>query len=200
MKLTKRTGTIAIVLVALIAFMGFGFAAFSSTLKASGTIGGVDVKWDVHFKSVTLKAVEKAVVGGETPVEVNAAAGTITDGGKSLTFDNVCFNEPSGYAMFTVTVENLGTMDAVLNEITPVNTAGSGKVIVTLPETFVVNHATSPNGGTCTFDVLVQAGDIEQFPTCSDFVNDAKGDIGLTLKYVTATESVVIPSTVHYDA
>ena len=199
MKLTKRTGTIAIVLIALIAFMGFGFAAFSSTLKASGSIASVDAKWDVHFKSVTLKAAEKAVVGGDTPVQVNEKAGEITGNGESLTFDPVCFNEPSGYAMFTVTVENLGTVEAVLDKITPVNTAKSGKVIITLPDTFVVTD-TIDSGKVCTFDVIVQAGAPEEFPTCSDFINDAQGDIGLTLEYVTAAESTDIPSAVHYDA
>ena len=118
MKITKKTGIIAIVLVAAIALMGFGFALWSSELKASGVVNA-DASWDVRFTSdcgVSVVASAGCYVGSDS--STTSAVAEISSDGLTCTFPAVNLTVPSTWANYTIYVKNNGSVPAKLKNIT----------------------------------------------------------------------------------
>lgn len=108
----KSKNIVIIALCITLIFMGVGYAFLSTTLTINGTatVNGV---FDVHFGSVE----------AATPEGINQGKST-----SALMLDNktleVAFElvKPGDSVTYTVTVENSGSIDAILNEINTIGT------------------------------------------------------------------------------
>lgn len=103
------------VLCAVILFMAIGFAGIGSQLKIEGEASIGDT-WNVQITGIAKKEASDGVV--ETATYPNFTA-------NSANF-NVQLSQPGDYAIYTVTVKNLGTIDAVLNVLTEFEQATTG--------------------------------------------------------------------------
>ena len=143
----KSKGIIIGVLCAVIVFMSIGFAALSSQLTINGNATISDT-WNVQIASITKKE------GSDGVTETSQPTFTAT----TANF-NVSLKEPGDYAIYTVTVKNTGSLDAVLTRITETEGEGGSAAI----KYTVTPAAGSEQGsdlpkttGTHTFDVKVE--------------------------------------------
>lgn len=172
------------VLCAVILFMAIGFASISANLKIEGsaTIGET---WDVQITNI----VRKTDVG--TTGAVDADQTPVVNAGTTAIF-NVSLTQPGDYAVYTVTVENKGTIDAklekVVETIQAVENGGSAAINYTLtPSATSLQGTTLAAGKTTTFDVKVEYLSTavgNQKPTA-----DASRTYTLTLDYVQDTSA-----------
>lgn len=100
---------IAALIIAMCA-MSVGYAILAQALTINGT-ANIDANWDIRFTRIVTGDLDNATV-----------VGTPTASGTSATFE-VNLEEPGASAEFDITVENKGTIDAVLASITGVDTA-----------------------------------------------------------------------------
>lgn len=143
----KSKGIIIGVLCAVIVFMSIGFAALSSQLKINGNATISDT-WNVQIASITKKEGSTGVTETAQPTHTATTANF-----------NVSLKEPGDYAIYTVTVKNTGSLDAVLTRITETEGEGGSAAI----KYTVTPAAGSEQGsdlpkttGTHTFDVKVE--------------------------------------------
>ena len=135
------------VLCAVILFMAIGFAAIGAQLNitAGATISDT---WNVQITGIVKKDSSAGVVETADP-SFSATTANF----------NVSLKQPGDYAVYTVTVENSGTLDAVLSKITEtVATGGSDAIEYTLTpaENSVQGSQLVKNTGVHTFDVKVE--------------------------------------------
>lgn len=179
MKITKKTGIIALVLVAAIALMGFGFAAWTATLTAEGTVAS-NAKWDIEFIKASATDLDK----------VSASDATVQP--KAIDFGKIEFTQPLGWIEYTVQVENKGTVDAVLtteNFVPTSNDAGSGWTY----DIVDFSGETIKAGEVCEFTIVLQAKDVDS-EDADAF--DVSGSFELTLVYEAASVTDA-PAAVH---
>ena len=101
-------------LCAILVIMGVGYAAFSSQLKITGT-SNIDSTWSVKITSIT----PNSIVGtAEDKPEVTTYNDT------SATF-GVILKSPGDSITYDITIENQGTIDAVLKTIMKTDTNNS---------------------------------------------------------------------------
>lgn len=143
----KSKGIIIGVLCAVIVFMSIGFAALSSQLTIRGNATISDT-WNVQIASITKKEGSTGVTETSQPTHTATTANF-----------NVSLKEPGDYAIYTVTVKNTGSLDAVLTRITETEGEGGSAAI----KYTVTPAAGSEQGsdlpkttGTHTFDVKVE--------------------------------------------
>lgn len=143
----KSKGIIIGVLCAVIVFMSIGFAALSAQLTISGNATISDT-WNVQITNIEKK---ESSTGAEETSQPTFTATTANF--------NVSLKEPGDYAIYTVTVKNTGSLDAVLTRITENEGAGGSAAI----KYTVTPAAGSEQGsdlpkttGTHTFDVKVE--------------------------------------------
>ena len=143
----KSKGIIIGVLCAVIVFMSIGFAALSSQLTINGNATISDT-WNVQITNIEKK---EASTGATTTSDPTYTATTANF--------NVSLKEPGDYAIYTVTVKNTGSLDAVLTQITENEGEGGSAAI----KYTVTPGAGSEQGsdlpkttGTHTFDVKVE--------------------------------------------
>ena len=143
----KSKGIIIGVLCAVIVFMSIGFAALSSQLTINGNATISDT-WNVQIASITKKEGSTGVTETAQPTHTATTANF-----------NVSLKEPGDYAIYTVTVKNTGSLDAVLTRITETEGEGGSAAI----KYTVTPAAGSEQGsdlpkttGTHTFDVKVE--------------------------------------------
>ena len=111
MKNTKRKESmVVLLLVAVIALMTVGFAAYTRTLNINGTVTAKGSPWSVHF--VHSGAATDIV---ETTGSVAASAKSVND--TDFTF-TATLEKPGDFYEATVNVVNDGTINAVLKKIT----------------------------------------------------------------------------------
>ena len=142
MRERKNNTLVIIALVAIITFMGIGFAIFAEqfTLTSQSTISKT---WNVQITGIT----PKEVVGAE---ESNLKFSST-----SAEF-NVSLNQPGDYAIYTLTVSNQGGIDAVLNNLVEsVDGVDAIKYTVT-PAANSTKGSTLAANGIHTFDVKVE--------------------------------------------
>ncbi len=92
-------------LLAIVLIMAVGYAAFATQLNIDGT-ANITSTWDVHIKSIT----PGTPVGTASNVEV-------TNNGLTATFETELVS-PGDSLTYTVVVENSGSLDAVLSDLT----------------------------------------------------------------------------------
>lgn len=143
----KSKGIIIGVLCAVIVFMSIGFAALSSQLTINGNATISDT-WNVQITNIEKKESSTGVTETDQPTHTATTANF-----------NVSLKEPGDYAIYTVTVKNTGSLDAVLTRITETEGEGGSAAI----KYTVTPAAGSQQGsdlpkttGTHTFDVKVE--------------------------------------------
>ena len=97
----------------IVGFASIAYAAFSQMLVINGT-ANTSADWDVRITGISLDAVNSAGATGSTTSFTTTSA----------TFD-VDLDYPGAQAVYTVTVENQGTIPAVLDSITDLTTINS---------------------------------------------------------------------------
>ena len=143
----KSKGIIIGVLCAVIVFMSIGFAALSSQLTINGNATISDT-WNVQITNIEKKEGSTGATATSDPTYTATTANF-----------NVSLKEPGDYAIYTVTVKNTGSLDAVLTRITEAEGEGGSAAI----KYTVTPAAGSEQGsdlpkttGTHTFDVKVE--------------------------------------------
>lgn len=134
MKKTINASAIVIVLLSIaVVAMSFGFAGMVETLTINGDVTVQAASWKVHYKENSLVA----GTGTVTPT-VNELADL------AWTF-KATLAKPDDFYEYTATIENAGTLNAVLNSITlsPALTADQQKYL-----SYEVTY--TPAGGTGT--------------------------------------------------
>ena len=169
------------VLCAVILFMAIGFAGISSQLKIEGEASIGDV-WNVQITNIT----KKSATDGVTEV-----SGFPKNTATTANF-NVQLSQPGDNAVYTITVENKGTIAAKLDVVTELEQAidagGSAAIEYTLEPTATALQGTALAAGESkTFDVKVEYLSTaigEAAPT-----QGAKRTYSVTLDYVQDTSA-----------
>ncbi len=161
------------ILCCMLVFMGIGYAALSQVLNI-GTTAKVTGSWNVYISSATVKEKSDADMNG-------------TEIGDNKTTDislNVSFKKPSDYITYDITVENAGTIDAKLDEITmtpPSNVIDGTEEKMFLMETQnLTKGSVLKAGGTTTFQMTLR---FNEKATALPSV-DEEFTFGLKLNYV----------------
>ena len=105
-KYMKSKKIIMITMCFLICIMAIGYAAFATNLTINGT-ANITSTWKVLFTKIE----EVSKTSGVTITKVPTAEGT------NATF-NVDLTSPGDKIVYKITVENQGTLDAIINDIT----------------------------------------------------------------------------------
>ena len=185
MKLNKKNAVIAIVLVAAIALMGFGFAAWTATLTAKGSIKGLtsEIKWDVEWVSCTLTDKSKNVVAPAS-VTPSGDQNAVIDFGT----DAIWLDMPGAYAEYELVVINKGTVDADFISLECAPKSETNANIGDIIKTDVVSTLCDPltkDGTTCKFNLVIYIdptiGDSSSDPSSIVIPDDVTFE--LTLKY-----------------
>jgi len=130
MRKTKTKNYLAVVLVVLLLGLSIGYAAFSDSVKISGT-ANTNGTFNLEFKSAKLDS----YAGVATDVLEPTSATHIAISEDKNTADVVVkdLQYPGAGAQFTVVIKNSGTIPAKLTGITPVG-VDDEDIIVTFPE------------------------------------------------------------------
>lgn len=146
MKKSKKNYAIIVLIVLLLA-LAIGYAAFSSTLSINGTAEGTG-KWDVHFKSATLKN----SAGEADTTHGTATISTVTTTSDTITAEvNLAY--PGDGVILEAVVENSGNMPA---KLTNFKVEGADADLLITPAGPADNEVLAANGGTCTAQFAVK--------------------------------------------
>ena len=164
MKDRKKRTLILGILCCLLVFMGVGFAVMNATLNINGTATAINT-WDVRMTKI--EVTEKS--DGAT----NEEETKINDDGVTATF-KTDFTKPRDFITYKVTIENKGSIDAVLNDISiTLNVSEADKDLFNITDT-------RPN------NQLLEAGTSTTFTIKVEFRSDAdrmpNGDIEYVVK------------------
>lgn len=99
---------VAIALVVAIVGLTIGYAAYSTTLKITGTANVDPAKWDVHFANKTGDSLTATIEG--KAVETTAPTLTATN----ISGFDVTLKAPGDTVTYNFLVKNTGTIDAIL--------------------------------------------------------------------------------------
>lgn len=195
MKNSKNIMIIAL-LIAVVA-LAIGYAAFATTLVINGH-AEIDANWDVEITNIT--ATYYPASGGAE--EITAASGStqtpfVQTGGLSASFAAL-LHKPGDYAEYTITVSNLGNIDAKLDNIvtspTLPDTASPSIIVYTMPTSPTLNTAldapVAPATSThtyvirVTFDANATAEQVAAAQTAAGTGNAIEKDFTVTLDYV----------------
>lgn len=108
-----RKNIFIIALIAIVVVMSVGYAALAQQLTINGT-ANITASWDVRITGITSKNLVGATVSNGYPTY------SVTD----ASFD-VSLAYPGASATFDITVQNNGTIDAILDSITGVTEANT---------------------------------------------------------------------------
>lgn len=150
----KSKGIIIGVLCAVIVFMSIGFAALSSQLKINGNATISDT-WNVQIASITKKEGSTGVTETSQPTYTATTANF-----------NVSLKEPGDYAIYTVTVKNTGSLDAVLTRITEAEGEGGSAAI---------KYTVTPGAGSEQGSTLAKTNGIHTFDVKVEYLSTAVG-------------------------
>ena len=108
-KSRRKRNIIMVSLLAVLAIMTIGYAAFSTQLEIKGT-SNIDSRWEVKIIAIS--------AGTPVGTAENAVAPSYTDTTANM---NVNLYAPGDSMTYEITIQNNGTLDAVLNSITENN-------------------------------------------------------------------------------
>lgn len=115
----EKINTLLLVVVALVAVFSFAtvvYAAFSTTLKISGSATIKAVDWNVHFTRVDSTVTMGNSIDALNPgPNLAGTAPTLSD--LQLTGFTATFEYPGDYVEFTADITNDGSIDALLDSI-----------------------------------------------------------------------------------
>jgi hypothetical protein len=171
MKSKKRNYVIVVLLVLLLA-LAVGYAAFSDTLKISGTANAKGT-FDMEFTSATIDTdTAEGIDKVNSKADISTDKNTVTVNVKDLAY-------PGAGTNVTVVAKNVGTVPAKLNGL---NFTGldDEDIEVTFPEGLAVGEKIEPNG-TCTITFTVK------WKADSELKTEKSIDFSATLDYVQDT-------------
>lgn len=151
----KSKGIIIGVLCAVIVFMSIGFAALSSQLKINGNATISDT-WNVQITNIEKKEGSTGATATSDPTYTATTANF-----------NVSLKEPGDYAIYTVTVKNTGSLDAVLTRITENEGAGGSAAI---------KYTVTPGAGSEQGSTLAKTNGIHTFDVKVEYLSTAVGE------------------------
>ena len=172
-------------LLAIVLVMAVGYAAFATQLTINGT-ATITSNWDVHFdQTKTWDSTDNtAQVSGVVAATAGLTGATAPTGDVSYTDGQHAtiaahFNQPGDVVIFTLTIENGGSLDATttgstvtatgttqLTQLSPGvyrTTNGNIKITVTDP----TNNLTKSTGANPTRTMTVRAEFVDANGTCS---------------------------------
>ena len=115
----EKINTLLLVVVALVAVFSFAtvvYAAFSTTLKITGSATIKAVDWNVHFTRVDASTTNGNSIDATNPGP-NLAGTSPTLSDLQLTGFTATFEYPGDYVEFTADITNDGSIDAELDSI-----------------------------------------------------------------------------------
>ena len=173
-------------LLAVVFVMAVGYAAFAQQLTINGS-AEIDSTWDVHMTqtgaSATPNYTNNATTGGTV---------TVNGGGASATFSATLIS-PGDKVTFVVPIENKGTLDAKLSNISLSSTTSGMDIqdlVATTQDGNIKFTVTSPGTG-----VLNASTGTAQVTVVAEFVNNPSGqgnaqgvnaNLTVTMNYVQA--------------
>ena len=123
MRKESKKQNIMIVIIALLLVVTIGYATLQTNLTINGTSKINNSTWNVHFNNPTVATGSVAI---DTSTHANAKAAT-KDDATTVSY-NVLLTNPGDYYEFTVPVQNEGSIDAMIDEITSTIQIGTGIV------------------------------------------------------------------------
>lgn len=169
----KSKGIIIGVLCAVIVFMSIGFAALSSQLKINGNATISDT-WNVQITNIEKKEGSTGATATSDPTYTATTANF-----------NVSLKEPGDYAIYTVTVKNTGSLDAVLTRITEAEGEGGSAAI---------KYTVTPGAGSEQGSTLAKTNGIHTFDVKVEYLSTA---VGANAPEANASKSLSV--TLDYD-
>ena len=110
MRKDVKKGKMMIGLLLLIGVIGIGYAALGANLKINGVANISSASWDVHFKSGSIAVTSGSVTGTNVTTAATITNATQVDYAVKLAL-------PGDFYEFTVTAENTGTIDAMIDSV-----------------------------------------------------------------------------------
>lgn len=151
----KSKGIIIGVLCAVIVFMSIGFAALSAQLTINGNATISDT-WNVQITNIEKKEGSTGATATSDPTFTATTANF-----------NVSLKEPGDYAIYTVTVKNTGSLDAVLTRITEAEGEGGSAAI---------KYTVTPGAGSEQGSTLAKTNGIHTFDVKVEYLSTAVGE------------------------
>ena len=176
----KKKNLVIIVLLIAIVLMSVGYAALAQVLTINGT-AKLQANWDVEITDVKLNTTQS--VGVTTHTESSNAT--------SATFD-VTLDYPGAKAVYDVTVENKGTIDAILDSITDLATVNAAEPTNIVYTVSGVTAGTTTLAASATNTVTVTAEWVAcSTEGCTDEIpeEDTSKDATIVLNYVQNTST-----------
>ena len=102
----RKNNLIIISLCAVLVLMGIGYAAFSSQLQINGT-SNISSNWDIRITNIESELIGATDVSEPTYDNTNGLYASFHTG----------LSKPGDYALYTITIENRGDIDATLTGI-----------------------------------------------------------------------------------
>lgn len=159
----KRKNMLIAVLLLVVLLMSAAFAAFSSNLNITGT-STVDNSWNVKITNIELKesSLDKSNPYGlaESPSTTPGGATNPTYTDTTATFYST-LGAPGDSVTYVVTIQNTGTVNAIVDSIEWVNEDGTADLQYNVSPIIYSysfpnrNQVLAKNGGTTTLDVTV---------------------------------------------
>ena len=115
-----KRGKITIAILLLIAVIGVGYAALGANLKINGVANIPSASWDVHFKTGSVAVTSGSVTGTNVTTAATITNPTQVDYSVKLAL-------PGDFYEFTVTAENTGSIDAMIDSVV----SKRGDVVIT---------------------------------------------------------------------
>lgn len=106
-----------VALVVAILIMAVGYAALSQRLTVNGTATIGDAQWKVRITDIAFDEANSTVTASDSTQSLDPAESATGEGSTGAKFD-VTLGAPGDKAVYTVTIKNLGTIDAELDAIT----------------------------------------------------------------------------------
>ncbi len=107
----RKNNKFVLTVVALILFLGLGYAFLQTDLTINGTGKIAASSWDIHFEDLTLNPNNVAPSTGDVAATIDST--TLTD----ITY-TITLKEPGDFYEFEVAIVNSGTIDAMIGIIT----------------------------------------------------------------------------------
>lgn len=146
-----------VALVFAILVMAVGYAALSQRLTVNANASISDAKWKVRLTDISFDSANSSVSSTASEQSLDPAEAVEAEGSTGAKF-NVTLAAPGDKAVYTVTVSNLGTIDAELDAITDLTVVNENEptdIVYTVTESSA-NAAVLGAGETHTYTITVE--------------------------------------------
>lgn len=183
---TKHKNMLIGALLAVVFVMAVGYAAFAQQLTISGT-STITSKWDVHMKESGATSSPSSTMGTTPTGDI-----TVAGGGLTATF-TAEFTSPGDKIVYSVPIENKGTLNAKLDTITltsdtPEMVIDNGGLTATTKDGNIKYTVTKPSPETINADgeatMTITAEFVDQ--ASQGNLQDATAQLTVTMNYVQA--------------